>query len=418
MKSEQQQFETLYDWLLGSQFNEDLRSRLEKVLSGEEKPASILDQYPKLFLFANSNLDREIAKSLCTIFLDIARQGIFINGRYFPATPHLSKDQFLQLFSLSEKHNPEVINLVADAMFCVDLGNNNNWNLIINNIPYAKYIRNVINKYNQHLPDNQKLSDRKLFDFALDNKIFTSPNVFLQGRLCILLSDIKNPPKALTIKSPIEDHALNVYRYLKFKSENSMDGYDSEEEDDDGHEGLEVITENSDEEMMQGFHDITHLNSVSFLIPVLINFYARHGDERAKKLKAEDIKWMQIAGLFHDLARRGEGEDWWDHDSGLALYYYLHLVLKAPHDKAKELAEAVANKDAESLGFYRRLENENGQLRWRKTLEIPALTIEREILHGADSLEVQRARENFNASVYLFLNQLRIMKRREMNWRN
>ena len=84
-----------------------------------------------------------------------------------------------------------------------------------------------------------------------------------------------------------------------------------------------------------------------------------------------------------------------DHDSGLALYYYLHLVLKVPHEKARILAETVANKDAESIGFYRHLESKDGNLSWRKTTDIPPLTIEREILHAVDCLEVRRVRKNF-----------------------
>lgn len=91
--------------------------------------------------------------------------------------------------------------------------------------------------------------------------------------------------------------------------------------------------------------------------------------------------------------------DFWDHDSGLALYYYLNLVLKVSPEKAKRLAEAVANKDAESLGFYRQLiEYEPGKFRWEKTSTIPELSIECLILHEVDGLEVKRVRKVYDSS--------------------
>ena len=74
------------------------------------------------------------------------------------------------------------------------------------------------------------------------------------------------------------------------------------------------------------------------------------------------------------------------------------MVLQVPHEKSKQLAEAVANKDAESLGFYRHLVENNGKLIWQKSTVIPERTIERELLHAADCMEVKRVRYRFDAS--------------------
>ncbi|NNM58729.1 MAG: hypothetical protein HKM04_02835, partial [Legionellales bacterium] len=90
-------------------------------------------------------------------------------------------------------------------------------------------------------------------------------------------------------------------------------------------------------------HGIQHTSRVALYVPVFVELYRRHGDEEAKKLTAEDIKLLQIAALFHDSARENDGEDLWDGESGVLLYFYLTRVLGVNKDKAKLIAEATAN---------------------------------------------------------------------------
>jgi hypothetical protein len=387
--------EALYDWLISIDILRpstlrtfpDVLDYLVRYSAEYPLDQEILTIYLKphtewTFLFEEFNWDPEYAANLCQVLRSIK---------------DFSKSQFLECCSLPKEYKKEGINLLGaflDCGGCLLLRNDNkkvHWKLMMENIPYAGYLKKVVYA-------SKHVMTLEFFNFVMDIRIFTSPTVFLEPILSALLDDINKPPEDLTIHSPIQKHAAQVYHYLKFKTTKKK--YESESDDDSDDEATSEskIKANEDSEMMKSHHDITHLASAAFLVPVLVNFYARHGDERAKELKAEDIKLFQIAALFHDLARQGEGTDWWDHDSGLALYYYLHLVLKVSHQKAKELAEMVANKDAESLGFYRRLEDENGSLRWQKTTFVPILTIGREILHAVDCLEVQRVRGHFHAS--------------------
>ena len=62
------------------------------------------------------------------------------------------------------------------------------------------------------------------------------------------------------------------------------------------------------------------------------------------------IVLILIAIIYHDSARLNEGKDFWDKESGINLYKYLTESLDVSHDKAKLLAEAVANKDYNAFG--------------------------------------------------------------------
>lgn len=153
-------------------------------------------------------------------------------------------------------------------------------------------------------------------------------------------------------------------------------------------------------------HGIQHVSRVAAYIPVLANLYRRHGDEEALALTPEDLKLLQIAALFHDSAREDEGEDLWDDQSAILLYHYLTDVLKVNTEKAILLAEAVANKDANNAfnpdsnskpkQYYRLNREENGKLTWVLSPK-PGKNIFQKIIHDADSLDIHRARDHFDA---------------------
>jgi len=51
-------------------------------------------------------------------------------------------------------------------------------------------------------------------------------------------------------------------------------------------------------------HGIQHVSRAALYIPVLANLYRRYDDPEALKLTDEDIKFIQIAALFHDSMRQ------------------------------------------------------------------------------------------------------------------
>ena len=79
-------------------------------------------------------------------------------------------------------------------------------------------------------------------------------------------------------------------------------------------------------------------------------------------LTEEDIFLLQLALLFHDSERQNDGEDMWDQDSALTLYRYL-IDAGAPPEKAKLIAEAMANKDAADDNYF---ELDIKELTWKK----------------------------------------------------
>src|SRR3990167_4120169 len=137
-------------------------------------------------------------------------------------------------------------------------------------------------------------------------------------------------------------------------------------------------------------------------IPVLANLYRRHQDPQALSLNDEDIKLIQIAALFHDSAREGEGYDEWDEESAILLYIYLSKVLKIETKKAKSFAEAIANKDKKQNTYRELTTNQTtGELIFIDSIESSLLNeknIYQKLIHDSDSLDIIRARDHFDAS--------------------
>lgn len=159
---------------------------------------------------------------------------------------------------------------------------------------------------------------------------------------------------------------------------------------------------NDEDGVARCFHGIQHVTRALIYLPVFANLYRKYGDEAALALTPQDIKLLQIAVLFHDAAREGEEEDLWDHESGLLLFYYLTQTLDVSEQKAKMLAEAVANKDVSKAGAkttYKVLEkNQEGEWVWRDTPDIPEKNIYQKLIQNSDCLDIIRARPHFDAN--------------------
>jgi len=140
-------------------------------------------------------------------------------------------------------------------------------------------------------------------------------------------------------------------------------------------------------------HGIQHVTRAAINVPIFANLYRRFGDVKALSLTNEDIKLLQIAALFHDSAREGEGVDLWDQESGLFFYEYVTKTLGISSSKAKLFAEAIANKDADENNYFELID-----LSWVKRKGKSPKNIHQKLIHDADCLEIIRARDHFDAS--------------------
>lgn len=140
-------------------------------------------------------------------------------------------------------------------------------------------------------------------------------------------------------------------------------------------------------------HGIAHVARVAFYIPLLNTFYNQYLDTN---LSDEDIKLLQLAGLFHDAGREGDGEDLWDNDSAALLYYYVTITLKLTHEKAIIFSEAIANKDYMPGKTYHHLIINDGKISWDSKITVKEKTIAQSILHDADCFDIIRVRHHFD----------------------
>jgi len=203
-------------------------------------------------------------------------------------------------------------------------------------------------------------------------KLYTMPSLFeilAKKRLSKQLFDNKVD---LTLEMPIDFHVAWVYNNIYSIPYPKT--------------GISVI-------IPRQIHGIQHVTRAAINIQIFANLYRRYGDREALALNDEDIKLLQIAALFHDSAREDEDEDLWDQESGLFLYQYLTKILKINPAKAKLLAEAIANKDADTTNYYEL----SSDMTWiKRTFDAPK-NIYQKLIHDADCLEIIRARDHFDA---------------------
>lgn len=164
--------------------------------------------------------------------------------------------------------------------------------------------------------------------------------------------------KKISLNDPIEKHSAWIYNNLH-----------------------KVPFLNSEKRSM---HGIQHANRAAIWAIVLTNLYRLIKDVEALELTVDDMQLIQIAVLLHDSARMNEdGEDLWDFDSGVLVYYYLAEVLGVDKETAICLGKAVAEKDAKGTK-----------------------NIYQKIIHDADCLDIIRVRSHFDARYLDFYQQI------------
>lgn len=141
-------------------------------------------------------------------------------------------------------------------------------------------------------------------------------------------------------------------------------------------------------------HGVQHATRASIYAVAWINLYRRYGDKDALALTEEDVRLIQIALLFHDTARMGDGKDEWDKESGDFLYYYLTRVLGVEEEKARVLQDAVANKEKKPPNIYQK------------------------IIHDADCLDIIRARPHFDANHLHFYKEIVCKKSKDPDFKD
>lgn len=206
---------------------------------------------------------------------------------------------------------------------------------------------------------------------------------------------IFKPVPDLTLESPLSMHVKWAFKHVYNKRYRN-------------HE-IQLIIEN--EGIERYIHGISHTTWTAILVPVWINLYRKHGHEPAMQLSAEDCKLLQIGALLHDAANQDEnGGPSYDVGSGLFVYCYLTRVLSVPVNKAKMIAEAVANKEPDNESVFIIEENADSGITWqwiKKSLPNAWLpTIHAKIIHDADCLHIIRARPHFIAEYLHFYEDL------------
>lgn len=133
-------------------------------------------------------------------------------------------------------------------------------------------------------------------------------------------------------------------------------------------------------------HGIDHTGSAALAVWVLVNFRRVYGDPKALALTEEDVFYLQIAALYHDAARDGDGEDIWDDAS--ALYCYEVLLNEGlSSDRAKHYAEAIANKDFKGTKHCINIETKTME---KIDMDMDEKPIEWQLIHDVDCMEIIR----------------------------
>lgn len=236
-------------------------------------------------------------------------------------------------------------------------------------------------------------------------------------------------PYDISLEMPLEAHVAWIYQHIYSKPYTKQSKLHT------------FAPEYPDIKIARVVHGIQHVTRAAIYVPIFANLYRHYGNNEDLIFNNEDIKLLQIAALFHDSAREDEEEDLWDQESALFFFYYATRVLQLTKNQAGLLAEAIANKDAqseyyelskESLGstsitninkinenFSDDLNNINpegaekeyGFVAEEKYCFVaeeycfvaakkysPYKNIYQKIIHDADCLEIIRARDHFDAS--------------------
>ncbi len=147
-------------------------------------------------------------------------------------------------------------------------------------------------------------------------------------------------------------------------------------------------------------HGAQHASRVSAFVKIIHLFRQDHHDIAVndlylwgKQFNLSIAQWVhltQIAGLFHDVARQGEGIDLWDQDSAEECFNFFQVNIPSlPAAIARIIANTIAYKDNKdefkqavmALGFT--------------SEEAATADYLRQLVHDADCLDVMRVRKTF-----------------------
>lgn len=151
-------------------------------------------------------------------------------------------------------------------------------------------------------------------------------------------------------------------------------------------------------------HGIAHAASACLLTASLANIYALCGDDQAAQISSEELFCVQIAALYHDAGRQGDGEDCheWEMAGASACFQYL---VDQGYDSSLALraASAIVNKDyKDSSGqtYYELSVGDTGELLEATVEKQPGFDKDlwQQLVHDADALEVIRARKVFDVT--------------------
>ena len=142
-------------------------------------------------------------------------------------------------------------------------------------------------------------------------------------------------------------------------------------------------------------HGPLHLARVS-VFSVIAEQLGRSLDPSIPALSSEEMKYLQIAGLFHDMAREGDGADLWDLQSAEMCFHYLRQ-LGVEISTAIRVAEYIVNKDSHANGRYKLHFNESsGKLNAIQDLHDHTQTWPEILLGFADLIDILRCRHEFD----------------------
>jgi hypothetical protein len=154
-------------------------------------------------------------------------------------------------------------------------------------------------------------------------------------------------------------------------------------------------------------HNSHHVGRVAYLVRAVASIYlwgSAHADAAQhislQKDFAEHLFYYQLAGLFHDTGREGDGEDTpeWEKDSAINFFVYLTDVLGLPSERALEYAACIINKDVKNMPGSEWIEMTyfEGEFSFKKNYLSSCKPIGWSLLQSADCLDVLRARKSFN----------------------
>ena len=155
-------------------------------------------------------------------------------------------------------------------------------------------------------------------------------------------------------------------------------------------------------------HNSRHVSRVAYLVKAASSIYhwiyaqfRSSGEFRELEHDFErHLFFYQLAALFHDTGREGDGDDTflWEQDSAINFYNYLTEILEISSEQALVYAESIINKDVSNKPgeIYHKMSLRNGEFCFDEARLVSEKPIGWILLHTADCIDVIRARKSFD----------------------